>query len=288
MKKVFIFSLLFFATASTNNIFGKLNVIYPNVNEAGKQLFGFSVLKLALENSGKSYDLNVSMHRANDLRIRALIKQKKISISDFGTSREFEQEFLPVYFPIDLGLNGWRIFLIHKDRQSLFANIKTIEELRKMGAGQGLGWSDVKILENSGLKVYQAPHINNLFKMLEAKRFDYFPLGANEVNSLFDQYRKYCPNVMVEKDILLIYPFGRLFFVHKNNKALHDAVYTGLQKSFENGSFLSLFKSHKSNSAIFTKANLKTRKQILINNPHMTNKFKKIPKKYFFNLNMLD
>jgi len=265
-----------------------MKIIYPNVNQFGKESFGYAVLKLALESSGKDFDLNVSRTIVNNARIRKMINQKMISIADFGTSAEFEQELLPIYFPIDLGLNGWRIFLIHKDKQSEFAKIKTIEGLKKMTAGQGNYWSDVKILENAGLKVYQAPSLTSLFRMTEKNRFDYFPLGANEVHSLLEQFRENCPNVIVEHKLLLIYPFGRLFFVHKNNRELHDAVYSGLVKAFDNGSLWKLFKSHKSNKAIFTKANLKDRKQIFIKNPHMTTAFKKIPKKYFFQLNMLD
>jgi hypothetical protein len=217
-----------------------------------------------------------------------MLEQKKISISDFGTNPEFEQELLPIYFPIDLGLNGWRIFLIHRENQPQFAEIKTIEDLITKKAGQGVGWSDIKILENAGLEVQTGSHISNLIAMTNAKRFDYFPLGANEVHYLLETYKKQGFNVVVEQKNLLIYPFGRLFFVHKNNVELHDAVKIGLVKSFENGSFLKLFKSHKSNRALFTNANLKSRTQIFIENPQMTKEFKKIPKKYFFTVSMLD
>ncbi len=274
--------------AFPHNTLAQLVVIYPNVNGIGKELFGYSALKLALQNSGVDYELHVSKIKVNDQRIRRMIADREVSISDFGTSTEAEQEFLPIYFPIDLGLNGWRIFAIHKDNQSRFTNITTIEALRAMTAGQGLGWSDVKILEHAGLTVFEGSHISNLFAMTEFKRFDYFPLSANATHRLLDIYQKKIPNVVVESNILLIYPFGRLFFVHKDNRALHDAVKTGLAKAFESGEYWRLFKAHKSNQGLFTKANLKSRTQIFIENPHMTKEFKGIPKKYFFNLNMLD
>jgi len=288
MKRVILLGLVLLGFSFISNAFATLNVVYPNVNDVGKDLFAYSVLKLALENSGEAFNLKIRIVDANDARIRRMIQLKTISISDFGTSPQFEKEFLPVYFPIDLGLNGWRILLIHKDKQLEFLEIKTLDDLKKMIAGQGLAWTDVKILENAGLRVVQAPHITNLFRMIEKKRFDYLPLGANEAHSLLEKNLKYCQNVRVEQKLLLIYPFARFFFVHKDNKALHDAVYKGLVRSFENGSFLKLFRSHHSNSAIFNKANLKSRKQILIQNPHLSKAFKKIPKKYFFDLNMLD
>jgi hypothetical protein len=125
MKKMFLFHVVFIVfIAFSNNTFAKLKVIYPNVNEAGEEFFGYAVLKLALENSGKEFELNVSKVSVNNDRIRVMIKQKKISISDFGTSPEYEQEFLPIYFPIDMGLNGWRIFLIHNDEKPQCTNIE--------------------------------------------------------------------------------------------------------------------------------------------------------------------
>jgi len=251
-------------------------------------MFGYSALKLALENSGKDFELHITEAGVNDARIRRMLRSKEISIADFGTSAEFEQEFYPIYFPIDLGLNGWRIFLIHKESRSQFEKINSIERLRTKKSGQGIGWADVEILENAGLEVVKSSHIENLIRMVEGKRFDFFPLGANEAHSLLDAYSEENPNVIVEPTLLLIYPFGRLFFVHKENKELHDTVQTGLIKSFENGSFWELFQSHPSNQALFEKANLKYRNQILIDNPHMTEEFKKIPQKYFFTLRMLD
>lgn len=291
MKKSVLFCLLALLVhcVFSNSSMAELKVVYPNINGEGDQSFGYAALKLALENSGVSFKLSVGEEqKTNNKRIRLMIENKEISISDFGTSAEFEKELRPVYFPIDLGLNGWRIFLIHKDNQAEFGKIKTLDDLRKKTAGQGIGWSDIAILENAGLKVMQSATIDNLFGMTEVKRFDYFPLGANEAHSLLEKYKNISPNVVVESQILLIYPFGRLFFVHKDNKELHDAVEAGLVKAFENGSFLKLFKSHQANIALFTQANLKNRKQILIDNPNMTEEFKKIPQKYFFTLDMLD
>lgn len=289
MKKFFCFSWLTLIVTSifVNPTFAQLKVIYPNVNGQGDQSFGYAALKLALENSGTDFELTVSSTPMNNARTREQIKEKKISISDFGTSAEFENDLLPIYFPIDLGLNGWRIFLIHKDKQMEFEKIKTIGDLRKKKAGQGIGWSDTAILETAGLSVYRANDIQNLVKMVENKRLDFFPLGANEVHSLLEEYKEGSPNVVVEPQILLIYPFGRLFFVHRENKELHHAVQMGLMKAYENGSFWKLFKSHPSNDALFTKANLKSRTQILIDNTNMTKNFKKIPEKYFFKIEML-
>ncbi len=234
--------------AFSSNASEKIKVIYPNVNSDGKNLFGYAVLKLALENSGHDFELLVTQSNPNNARVRKLIENKKISISDFGTSKQFEEELLPIYFPIDLGLNGWRIFVIKKYNQIKFNKVNSLSNLHLYKAGQGIGWSDVKILENSKLHVVESPNLASLFKMLDRQRFDYFPLGANEAHFLLQSFEnKNSTDLIIEKNLLLIYPFARFFFVHKDN-----------------------------------------RKQILIINPNMSDNFKKIPKEYFFNLNMLD
>ncbi|NRD75456.1 transporter substrate-binding domain-containing protein [Shewanella sp. VB17] len=267
----------------------KLMVVYPNVNGDGINLFGYAALKLALEKSGVDFELVVSDYAVNTLRIRKLIKDSKISISDFGTSQDFEDEFLPIYIPIDLGLNGWRIFVINRESQLVFDQIKTIESLADKVAGQGIGWPDADILRSADLPVVEAPDLINLFKMVNNHRFDYFPLGANEAHYLLETYKnkEKLDNLIVEKNIVLIYPFGRLFFVKKNNIELYDAVRKGLVKSFSDGSFFKLFRHHKSNKSLFEKANLSDRIQINIGNSNMSEEFKRIPEKYFFNLNML-
>jgi len=289
MKKLILaITVILSVSFFTINASAKLKVIYPNVNSGGKDFYSYAVLKLALENSGEEFDLQILKGSPNNKRVRKMIKEKIISISDFGTSSEFERDFLPIYFPIDMGLNGWRLFLIHKNNQTKFNRINSVPKLQTMIAGQGFDWSDINILKNSGLKTVEVPSINTLFKMVDNQRFDYFPLGANEAYYLLDNFKDKAKNTVVEKNLVLIYPFGRLFFVHKDNIELHDAVKKGLEVSFENGSFMKLFKSHKNNEALFKKSSLKNRKQIHIKNPNMSESFKKIPKKYFFNLDMLD
>lgn len=279
-----VFMMLFVAS-----IHGKepLQVIYPNINGLGEKSFGYEVLKLALENSGTNYRLEMNNRTSTNERIRILIKNKKISIADFGTNEAYENDLLPIYFPIDLGLNGWRIFLIHQENQAAFNNIKTLKDLRQKIAGQGRGWADTEILRNARLSVVESKNVENIIKMLGAKRFDYFPLGVNEAHFLLNEYAPSNPNIIVEPKLLLIYPFARLFFVHKDNQELHDLVESGLLTSFENGSFWALFKSHASNKALFTEVKLQQRTKILIDNPNLSKKFNKIPKEYFFNLDWL-
>lgn len=280
--------LIFVCIISTSTLFSEIIVNYPNINGLGKETFSYAALELALKASGMDYKIILHEYKASDISVRQMLRQGKIDIADFGTSKQFEEEFLPIYIPIDYGVNGWRVFTIHKDNKKVFSKIKNINDLREFTAGQGSGWADNIILENAGLTVIQVPQMDQLFAMVEKKRFDYLPLGAHTSFWHLRNRINTHPNLVIDDNIVLIYPFARLFFLQKDNTRLHDIVKRGLEISLSNGSFLELFKSHKNTADLFTKANLKNRTQIRIENPLMSEEFKKIPEKYYFDLSFLE
>ena len=264
-----------------------LEVTYPNVNGEGADSYGYAVLQLALDHSGEAYQLNLKQTQVNNERIRSMILSDKVSIADFGTSKRFEEMFLPIYFPIDMGISGWRIFAIRKHQQRKLSKVQNILSLRDYTVGQGVGWSDVDILRRAGFSVTSSPAIESLFRMLSAGRFDLLPLGANEIHSLLNSNAKSTKNLVVESDIVLVYPFARMFFVNKHNVRLRDAVLRGLKASFETGSFWQLYRSHPHNAPLFTDVGLAKRRIIRISNPLFESTMSQISSKYFFSLEML-
>ncbi len=270
------------------NNYSQIKINYPNINGLGKTTFSYAALVLALENSGVAFEIVLRDYNVSDSSFRQMLHQGKIDVADFGTSKEFENDFLPIYIPIDYGLNGWRLFIIHNDNIEKFSNVDTLQDLQNYVAGQGLEWSDVKILRRANIEVTEAPKLDQLFGMIEKKRFDFLPLGAHSIfwhlKSHIDEY----PNLVIEDNIVLIYPFSRFFFVHKDNKELHDVIKKGLIQSLDNGSFLNLFKNHANTKDLFLRAKINNRKQIHIDNHLMSDEFKKIPEKYFFSISFLD
>lgn len=258
----------------------ELNVVYPAIEERASDGYGYKILDLALSKSGRPYQLSIAPLKMNQERTRASIESGSISIVDFGTSAEFEERFRAIYFPIDRGLSGYRLFIINRSAAAEFAAIRNLNELKQKVAGQGNGWSDIKILRNAGIRVESA-EFGSLFKMLEMGRFDFFPLGVEEVYALLEQHKDSAPNSTVEESLALHYPFARLFFVKKDNKELHDAVMAGLENAFADGSFQSLVESDPSFRAVRERAHLASRTLIEIDNPNLTVRFKEIPAKYF-------
>lgn len=143
-----------------------------------------------------------------------------------------------------------------------------------------MGWADVKILRNAGLEV-KTDVMDTLFRMIDKNEIiDYFPLGANEIFNLVTEKNKEFPNLMVEKELMIVYPFDFFFFVHRENKPLHDMVYNGLLKAYADGSFEELFTSHPDHRAFLNSAKLKTRHKIAIDNPFLSEKTKGLLKEY--------
>jgi len=263
---------------------GPVKIVYPNLNGSGKGQLGFQVLQLALTKAGQPFELEFLERPANPSAVLDFLRTGTIDIFDSGTSAAFEQEFLPIYLPIDRGLNGWRLFIVRKERAADFARVKGIEDLRRLTFGQGSGAPDIKVLEHAGLHVVTASTWPLLFPMLENGRFDAIPLGVNEVYGFLDRYRSTAPSATVESHVLLIYPFGRLFFVRRDRPDLRDRVERGLKAAFDDGSFQALFARQPSLVEALANADLKSRVAIRIGNPLMTGRFGQIPGKYFFEL----
>ena len=256
-----------------------LLVRYPNVNGMGANGLGYRMLDLALRQSGRPYRIELQADSANPERVRALLDSGQVDVIDFGSTPDFERRFLPVYFPIDRGLNGWRLLVIRKQDRAAFDAVKSLAELRHFIAGQGLGWPDADILRGAGLRVETFPQLSSLFLSLEARRFDYLPLGMDEAYDLTHRYASDADTLFVEPRIVLIYPFGRLFFVRRGNAELRDLLDAGLRKAFANGQVQKLLASDPGYAEALRHGApaLKLR----LDNPGLTAAFKAIPAEYF-------
>ena len=256
-----------------------LQVKYPNLDGLEANAYGYKVLNLALRKSGVDFELSLHPLNVNQERARIMMDSGEVNVVDFGTSAEFEHRFLPVYFPIDRGLNGYRLLVVHKDNADEYERMRSLMQLRDKTAGQGVRWSDIAILERAGIKVATAP-LDGLFRLLERKRIDFVPLGANEVHFLLDKYRDAAPHAVVDSNLLIIYPFGRLFFVQKGNERLREAILRGLEAAFEDGSFMALLSKYYFPSTDLSA--LAHRTILRLDNPSLTPEFRRMPPKYFF------
>jgi hypothetical protein len=270
MKLSLVMSVLFIVLTSTMAV-AQTKVVYPAFESGADSRYNdlLEILKTALEKTVAEYGpftLQPSKSRMNEARYLAelLNPAGMVNVGWSGTSVQKEKVYGVVRIPLRKGILGYRVALIARNRQAHVDKIRNLDDLRKEHIGQGIGWGDVAIYKANGFKVHTAGY-ESLFKMVAANRIDLFPRGINEVFPEYAARHDAIPNLAVEKNLLIYYPWPYYFFFNKSNKALAKRVETGLRKMMKDGSFDVLFMKY--NRASILKANLKNRRIIRIVNP---------------------
>jgi len=274
---VYVFTAFTFSFSSIAQ-----EIIYPNLSGIGDSSIGLSVLKLALDKSGSDYQISVDTRRVNPNRVIFMLETKQVDVIDGGYTPELLDKFDIIYLPLDMGLSGWRVFVIHQDTANALSSVQIVDDLKHFTFGQGQGWYDTVILENAGLTVITSSKFSNLFSMVKVKRFDLLSLGAHSAYQLIELFGKNDEPLLVDDRITLVYPFGRFFYVRKDSTELKKAIKVGMEKSLSDGSLLALLKSHLFFRDTFYRANLRERIQIHIETPNLTESFKSIDKKWWY------
>ena len=199
------------------------------------------------------------------MRSVALINNFGIDLFWATTSIERETLLRPVRVPLLKGLMGYKIFLINPADQLRFSRITTLTELQVLRAGVGADWPDNKILRANGIETISSSNYEALFRMLAAKRFDFFPRGASEV---WSEYRNH-PEVTlhIEEDLVLVYPAPVYFFVNIDNASLEQRLEKGLHKIMANGKFDEYFFKHPIIIDAIKRVRIHERRKIYLTNP---------------------
>ncbi len=276
-----IFSLLsaffmssFFPLAASSK---PLEVRIPAELNGGDNL-AKDLLKLALDKSGKEFAIR-EVGLMNQKRASVALEQGGLDVIWMGTGAEIEKRLKPIRIPLYRGLMGYRLFIIHKDNQSLFGGSETLEDLARLITVQGDGWSDVEVLEASGLTVRTAEY-QQLFDMINFKRAHLFPRGISEAYREVGE-NKHLSELAVEQEVYLHYPFAFLFFTSKDNPDLNEVIHHGLEKAYEDGSFLDVFNNNQEIQIALEKSKLNQRRGIYIKNDRMSEQTLNVPEKYW-------
>lgn len=260
----------------------KIPVIYNQTENMESSLAG-RALALALSKTGKPYVLEPSAvgYPSQSGLMNALATGGALDICWVGADKTAWNAALPVLFPIDGGLLGYRIFLINAGRQKDFDTVASIDQLRRFIAIQGPGWGDIDILRNAGITV-RTGHYRNLFRMTAYGRADFFPRAAFEAINEQKQYGADIPELGVEQALMLKYRFTLMFFVTKAKPDLRDDVLAGLKSAFQDGSYQAMFTADANIATALSKGNLNKRKIIEIDNPSLPAEVNSIDSRYWF------
>lgn len=214
-----------------------LDLVYPRLPERPPEAYGYRLLEIALARSGVPHRVRVDGAAVSAQRARVELAAGRVQVLDSGTSPTAERDFDLVPFPLDLGLSGCRLLLARRDTLPALAQVRTLDELKRFRIGQGAGWIDTDILRAAGFQVETGQFVA-LFRMLQARRFDLYPLGADEARAMLSRYQGEAPDVVLVDGLALHYPFARVYLLTKGQARLRAALLLGLQRAFADGSLL--------------------------------------------------
>ncbi len=223
-----------------------------------------TLLQLALTLAEQEFKLvTLPVPTMPEERSMKLINDGYYNVHWMGTNVERESQLLPVKIPLEKGLIGWRLILIHSANKNRFANISKLSELKRLTAGLGHDWPDTKIFRENNFKVFTGTNTAGLQQMLNLKRIDYFPRSILEIwqEHAITKY----PDLAIDQHIVIHYPAAVYFFVSKNNTTLHQKITAGLEIAINNGQFDAIFSEHF--GGMIEKADLKNRQYFFIANP---------------------
>jgi ABC-type amino acid transport substrate-binding protein len=209
-----------------------------------------------------AYEVQPFTEKASLARvIKLAIEGRLVNVLPFGVGQPGpERDMIPVPFPIDKGLLGYRVSLIDRRSQDRLFRVHSIEELRQLRVGQGSDWTDVRIYEHHRISVETTPEYGSLVLMLLHGRFDLFPRGLFEIAPELAGFGERYPDLAVEQHLLLHYPFCEVFYVNRSTPRLAARLTAGLERMVADGSFDALFAKY------FGKllANLHLRQRVVI------------------------
>lgn len=271
IRTLVITSGVFVCSGFMNLGFAKENN-YRHFQSEKRFPYEIALFKLAMGKVDSTATLSLHSENVNYGRGMTLLAQDEIDFAFFAANDDLEKQFQAIKIPILNGILGYRLNLVHRDNVNKFRNVTTLGALNEQyKAGFNSHWPDKVVLEANNMPTYYSTSYENLFSMLEAKRFNYFPRGINEIWTERKAQRRIAPSIIVEPHIAFWYPYPVYFFVNKNNSELARKLQEGLTIALNDGSFMEWFTLY--HKPFIKRANIANRRVIELVNPMLPKDF---------------
>ncbi len=222
-----------------------LRVVLPMLHPSAREHASYfpRLLRLALDKTVATDGPYEIVHYDRELTSpRQALELRQGGVIDVmwdGTNRQRETELLPIRISLLKELNDYRVFLIRSGDAPKFAQVRSLDQLRKLKAGAGVNWPSTDVLRANGLPVVTSIGYEYLFPMLRVGRFDYMPRGSQEAWSELQQHS--ADGFEIEPGIFLHYRVPYYFFVSRARPELAARIERGLKLAQKDGSFDALF-----------------------------------------------
>lgn len=272
------------ATEVRNLPAGTLPVVLARDDGVAASGFNYQLLQLVLQQSGVPHaiGLTASVHPQDEV-VEALASgsiggsrnPEAITVAMLGAGRSLSRRLQPVPIPVSGGLLGLRVGWIHRDRTPLTASIRTPQQLQELVLLQGVGWKDVKVLDQAGMRTYTT-RPRELLRLVHYNRVDLYPRGVTELEREHPEVLRDAPNVVVDPHVMIVYPFAGFFHVSRNNPDLAQAIRTGFRRAIANGSYQRLLEKHLFTPWLKQQLDLPQRRLIYLPNPDAEELFRDV------------
>lgn len=229
--------------------------------------YRWKLLELALQRGaepGLIPALQPALIDASQNRGVRQLERGELDVIALGISPERRTRLLPIKIDILQGIVGYRIFIIRSEDEARLRDMDA-QDLRSLSYGLNAQWADVAVMRANGFKVEPALGYDNLFSMLDARRFDVFPRGLNEASREIEMQHARHPNLIAETTKALYFPYPIYFWVNKDNKALANQIERGLKAALADGSMRRLFERYHAREIASMKA--RNRQVLMVKNP---------------------
>lgn len=241
------------------------------------------LIKLALEKADGEHTLSyLATGEANQQRmLDQLAKgEAEFHLVFSGIDQERYEKLAVVPIPLQRGLLGHRILIVSQDSKEAVGAVQTMDDLKKIVIGSGTGWPDTEILRAAGLNVEDAKY-DNLFKMVDRGRIHSFARGAAEPFTEVAARKDEMANLTIDEHVMIVYPFDMFLMLNKDDKERFDILLQGLNRAYEDGSFMSYFENHPRIKEVFVQAKIDQRVRFDIPNPLLPAEIATIPASYW-------
>ncbi|SMF22930.1 hypothetical protein SAMN02745866_01458 [Alteromonadaceae bacterium Bs31] len=117
----------------------------------------------------------------NDRTIVELVKGHELHLTQAPYRKHWLGKSIIVPFPINKGINSYRVFFSHERHKKAFSKVSKLDHLRAFSFGQGRGWSTVNVLKKYNFDIIYIDSYDGLFDMIEKDRFQLLMQGVQEV-----------------------------------------------------------------------------------------------------------